>query len=109
MKKFGSSRGGNALEAGAEQAEALAETLRKMTDATGQSMGLEAFVLHTRNASLVTVGQFDGPNDPELLRVRRHLSSIKLRVTEDKMGLKPATNAQSVFGENLMPFPIPKP
>lgn len=109
MKRFGSSGGADALEAGAEQAESLAEALRKMTDKTGQPMGLEAFVLHTRNASLVTVGQFDGPNDPELLRVRRYLSSIKLNVTEDKMGLKPATNAQSVFGENLIPFPIPKP
>ena len=109
MKRFGASRGADALEAGAEQAESLAEALRKMTDSTGQSLGLEAFVLHTRNASLVTVGQFDGPNDPELLRVRRQLSSMKLNVTEDKMGLKPAANAQSVFGENLIPFPIPKP
>ena len=107
MKKFGSSRGADALEAGAEQAESLAEALRKMTDANGRSMGLEAFVLHTRSASLVSVGQFDGPNDPELLRVRRLLSSIKLNVTEDKMGLKPVTNAESVFG-NLIPFPIPK-
>jgi hypothetical protein len=108
MRKFGSSRGSDALEAGAEQAESLAEALRKMTDAHGRPMGLEAFVLHTRSASLVSVGQFDGPNDPELLRVRRLLSSIKLNVTEDKMGLKPVTNAESVFG-NLIPFPIPKP
>jgi hypothetical protein len=108
MRKFGSSRGADALEAGAEQAESLAEALRKMTDASGRSLGLEAFVLHTRHASLVSVGQFDGPNDPELLRVHRQLSSIKLSVTEDKMGSKPVTNAESVFG-NLIPFPIPKP
>ena len=56
-------------------------------------------MLHTRNASLVSVGQFDGPNDPELLRIRRQLlGSIKMNVTEDKTGLKPVTNRRDVFG-----------
>ena len=65
-------------------------------------------MLHTRNASLVSVGQFDSPSDPELLRVRRLLGSIKMNVTEDKTGFKPVTNAEKVFGDNLIPFPIPK-
>jgi hypothetical protein len=113
MRKLGGGRGGDALAAGAEQAESLAKALREMRGpgAPGQpgpSLGLEAFVLHTRNASLVTVGQFDGPNDPELLRTKAMLEKITPRVTEDPTGLKPVTNAQSIFG-NLIPMPIPRP
>jgi hypothetical protein len=107
MRKFGSSKGADALVAGAEQAESLAKTLREMKTNTGQSLGLEAFVLHTRTSSLVTVGQFDSPNDPELLRIRKLLGSMKVNVTEDSTGLKPVTNVPTVFG-NLIPMPIPR-
>jgi hypothetical protein len=122
MRKFGSSKGRDALAAGAEQAESLAKALREMRGPgspgqPGQPLGLEAFVLHTRTASLVTVGQFDAPNDPELLRVKQLLSKITTRVTEDATGLKPVTNAPSLFGnpghETFttagLPVPIPKP
>jgi hypothetical protein len=108
MKKFGSGKGADALTAGAEQAESMAKVLREMKGANGQPLGLEAFVLHTRTASLVTVGQFDGPNDPELLRIRQMLSKMTARVTEDRTGLKPVMNAPSLFG-NLIPMPIPRP
>jgi hypothetical protein len=107
MRKFGSSKGADALVAGAEQAESMAKTLREMKTSTGQSLGLEAFVLHTRTSSLVTVGQFDSPNDPELLRIRKLLGSMKVNVTEDPTGLKPVTNVPSLFG-NLIPMPIPR-
>jgi hypothetical protein len=70
-------------------------------------LNLEGFVLHTRNASLVTVGQFDGPNDPALLQTKQLLSSMRLNITEDKNGTRPVTNAPSLFG-NLIPIPIPR-
>jgi len=108
MKKFGSGKGADALAAGAEQAESMAKLLREMKGANGQPLALEAFVLHTRTASLVTVGQFDGPNDPEMLRVRQMLGKMTARVTEDRTGLKPVANAPSLFG-NLIPMPIPRP
>lgn len=108
MRKFGSSKGSDVLIAGAEQAEALAEALRAMKTATGESAGLEAFVLHTRTASLVTVGQFDGPNDPELIQKRQFLAGMKLNASEDRMGLKPVANSPCLFG-NLLPIPIPRP
>ena len=44
---------------------------------TGAPLNLEAFVLHTRSASLVTVGQFDGPDDPALHATKRILASVK--------------------------------
>lgn len=116
MRKPWLSKWSGALEASGEQAESLAKALREMKGPRGpdgqpgHSLGLEAFVLHTRHASLVTVGQFDGPNDPELLQKKRLLESMmaKTRVTEDKMGTKPVLNAPSLF-ETVMPIPIPRP
>ena len=64
-----------------------------MKDSEGRPLNLEAFVLHTRNASLVTIGQFDSPTDPALLQLRQLLSSMNLNVTEDKGGFKPLANA----------------
>jgi hypothetical protein len=101
-----SSSAGDVLRAAAEQAESLAKTLRELKYPDGRPLGLEAFVLHTRTASIVTVGQFDSPNDPELQRVQRILSSLK--VTEDTQGLRPAAQAPSLF-DNMIPIPIPKP
>ena len=36
----------------------------------------KAFVLHHRTGSIVTVGEFDAPDDPELLRVQKLLIGI---------------------------------
>ena len=65
-------------------------------------------MLHTRNASLVTVGQFDAPDDPGLLAAKRLLSGIKANVSEDQTGLRPVLNAPALF-DNMLPMPIPKP
>jgi hypothetical protein len=108
VRKIGFSKEKDVLAAGAEQAESMAKALRAMKGPGGNPLGLEAFVLHTRHASLVTVGQFDGPNDPALIQTRQLLASMKLNVTEDKMGVKPAMNAPSLF-ETLMPIRIPRP
>jgi hypothetical protein len=107
MRKLGGGKGADALMAGAEQAESLAKVLKEMRK-NGQPLGIEVFVLHTRDASLVTVGQFDGPYDPELIRTRDMLASIKLNVTEDATGQKPVFNAPSLF-DKFVPMPIPKP
>jgi hypothetical protein len=107
MKKFSLNKGADVLAAGAEQAEELAKAIRAMKGPGGQSLNLEAFVLHTRSTSLVTVGQFDGPEDPALLATKRLLGGIKPRITEDANGLRPASNAPTLF-ENLTPMPIPK-
>lgn len=106
VKKPGTSRGGDVLAAGAADAEKMAEALRALALPGGQK--LEAFVLHTRSASLVTVGQFDGPNDPELLALQRTLAALQVKVTEDKMGTRPVANAPALF-ERTMPMPIPRP
>ncbi len=108
MKKFGSSKGADALKAGAEQAESMAKMLRELKDKVGNSLGLEAFVLHTRFSSIVTIGQFDGPNDPALIQLQNLLNKMKLNVTEDKMGGRAVTNTPTLFG-TMMPIPVPRP
>ena len=100
---------GEALTAAAGQAENLAKALREMRDPTGKTPPLEAFVLHTRYSSLVTVGQFDGPNDPALLETRRQLQSMRFGL-EDKNRQRIGENAMpTVFQERIIPVPIPKP
>ena len=113
MKKpQGKGFGGDVLTAGAGQAETLAKAIREMQGPPHEGhrpLNLEAFVFHTRYASLVTVGQFDGPDDPALLDTLRLLKSLRFDV-KDKNGVSvPHGSMASVFGENILPIPIPKP
>ncbi|MBP3960648.1 hypothetical protein J8F10_35945 [Gemmata sp. G18] len=113
MRKMGFSKGTDVLAAGAEQAESMAKALRSMKGPAGvdgrggQPLNLEAFVLHTRSASLVTVGQFDGPDDPALVAVKRVLVAMTVKVTEDQHGSRPAMNAPALF-DDIIAMPIPK-
>ncbi|MBM3978836.1 MAG: hypothetical protein FJ304_00860 [Planctomycetes bacterium] len=107
MRKFGlGSKGADVLAAGAEQAETMAKALRAMRGPNGEALNLESFVLHTRNSSVVTVGQFDGPDDPSLQAMKRMLSKMSGRVTEDQSGLRPVMNAPTLF-DNVVPIPVP--
>jgi hypothetical protein len=58
---------GELLNAAAMNAHNLAEALRKV--------GLEAYVLHTRYNSIVTVGGYDSPDDPRLKQMQHQLAS----------------------------------
>jgi hypothetical protein len=66
---------GKRLDAAAMQAQQVCGLLRKFN--------YKAYVLHTRNSSVVTVGEFSSPNDPELLRVQQELTKFSFK---DKMG-----------------------
>lgn len=107
MRKASTGKGAEALLAGELQAEEMAKALRAMRAPGGQSLNLEAFVLHTRTASLVTIGQFDSSDDPALLATKRLLSGLSASVTEDQAGLRKAANAPTLF-ENMIAMPIPK-
>jgi hypothetical protein len=72
-KLFGSSQQ-NSLSAGAMQAREVANVLRKM--------GYDAYVLHTRYQSIVSVGGFDAPNDPKLMETQRTLANLRLEPFE---------------------------
>jgi hypothetical protein len=112
MERMGFTKGADVLRAGAEQAEVLAKALREMKGPDRQPLHLEAFVLHTRSASLVTVGQFDAPNDPALLETRRVLESLTFNLSRDDRGAQLTGTGQKLFGDSqhpLLPIPIPKP
>ena len=106
VRKAGHSSGADALNAGAEQAEALAKALR---DQRMKPCPFEAFVLHTRIGSIVTVGQFDGPNDPALLETRRILTGLTFNTSKDERGTAITGTGQKLFGDNILPIPVPKP
>jgi hypothetical protein len=76
-KLFGQDEAARWLEVTATNARTLAEALRheKM-----QPRPFEAFVLHNRTESLVTVGQFDGPEDPRLIETWKVLSEMTFKV-----------------------------
>ncbi|MCE9566629.1 MAG: hypothetical protein K8U57_31790 [Planctomycetes bacterium] len=106
MRSGGSGKGADILRASVEQAEQLAKALRDMRGNGIPPGGFEAFVLHTRTASIVTVGQFDSPNDPALTQTKQMLTRMTLKASEDKDGFRPVGNAPELFG-NMMPVPIP--
>jgi hypothetical protein len=60
------------LNASGAQAHATAEFLRKM------SPSFDAYVMHQRSYSLVTVGQYDSLNDPNLLANQKTLAGLQL-------------------------------
>jgi hypothetical protein len=109
MRKMGFKSGSDALAAGAEQAEVLAKTLRLLKGPGGQPLNLEAFVLHTRNASIVTVGQFDGPDDPALLEMQRLLRGMTFMSSKDGPAGAMNPKAEPFIGPNFVPTPVPKP
>lgn len=59
-----------ALNGAAAQAHETAGVLRKL--------GFEAYVLHTRHYSIVTIGGFSGPADPGMVNAANRLAELKL-------------------------------
>jgi hypothetical protein len=90
---------GSQLNAAAVNARNLAEVLRKM--------GFEAYVLHTRHSSYVSVGAFDSQNDPRMLSVRDALDrGVKVDVGDVKQA--GAVDRQKVMAQlQLLNPPLP--
>jgi hypothetical protein len=63
---------GDLLAASALQAHELARILR-------EHMHLEAYVLHTRNRSVVSVGGFDSADDPKLIQMQQQLAKLQFQ------------------------------
>jgi hypothetical protein len=75
-----------------KQAHEVARVLR-------ESLGFEAYVLHTPTSSIVAVGAFADPNDDKLHETQRRLKNLQLT--------GPACCIQLV--SNPMPMPVPRP
>jgi hypothetical protein len=91
LSKIGMNKGGELLNASAQQAHSMAELLKKM--------GYESYVLHTRTNSLVTIGGFDSEQDPRLIATQRSLAQTKLT------GLSEMDRLYA----NPVPMAIPRP
>ncbi len=98
----------NALRAIGAEAELLAKALRH---ADFKPRSYEAFVLHHRTGSLVTVGQFDTPDDPVLLQMADELKGITFTpMDKDQKPLVGADGRPQVLRllDGAGVFPVPK-
>jgi hypothetical protein len=88
------------LDLTAAQASQLCEALRHKDM---KPAPLEAFILHHRTGSLVTVGQFDAPDDPELLKLQATLKGMTFKMMNEKTRM---TTTERMF-DSVSPFPVP--
>ncbi len=93
-KLFGSHQVGESLSLAGAQAHALAEFLTKL--------GFKAYVLHTRNSSVVTVGAFRGIDDPEMARTQDRLARFSFKKAD-------GSSAGIDLWQRPMPMEVPHP
>ena len=84
------------INANAAQAHQLAGVLNKYAD----KFNAKAYVLHTRNSSLVTLGEFDKQDAPELRRLQRQVQNMRFSVRAVKPG-------QMAMPLQLFQYPLP--
>jgi hypothetical protein len=75
LNMIGLGKADEVLDAGGKQAEEVARVLH-------ETMKLDTYVLHTRHSSIVTVGSFDGQDDPQLQQMQRQLANLQLKTGE---------------------------
>jgi hypothetical protein len=100
LAKVGLGRKSNdTLSASALQAHELAKLLR-------EHLKLEAYVLHDRRCSYVTVGGYDGLDDPEMQQMQQRLASLSF-----KPGPNAAPGAVDVLQlvSPAIPMRVPRP
>jgi hypothetical protein len=68
-------------------------------------LGFAAYVLHTRHNSVVTVGAFDGMDDPKLKMVQQQLARLSFR--DKATGL--SVQEQLKMFAQPMPMEVPRP
>jgi hypothetical protein len=87
---------GKRLDQSAAMAQELCDMLRN-----DRRFGLKSYVLHTRYSSVVTVGEFDGPKDPGMQRVREQLKHFTFK--NGKTG-----ETTSLLFANPVPMEVPR-
>ena len=75
MLGMNSSHADESLNVAANNAHVLAAMLEKRG-------GFKAYVLHTRTSSVVSIGSFNGPEDPELGRVKEKLARWQQEIAQ---------------------------
>ena len=90
---------GELLERAAQQANALAEVLRRQPTKVGGPF--DAYVLHTRYESFVCVGEYESKEDPRLLALQKSMAAMQLK--DDK------GQVIETLMEKPLPAMIPRP
>jgi hypothetical protein len=94
MDKIGlGEHAGRRLDMAARMAQQVCDMFKKL--------GFKSYVLHTRYNSIVTVGEFDSPNDPALLRTQEQMA---------KMSFKNGNTGESAFKlfAKALPMEVPR-
>ncbi len=90
------------LDATAHQAHELAKFLRQCPRPRTKGT-YQAYVLHTRHGSIVTVGGFDSDKDKEMQAIQQELASLRMNWA----GGQPLGTAHDLFAQP-MPMRVPK-
>lgn len=93
----GGNQGEAVINAQAMQAQELARVLRKFN--------FQAYVLHTRTSSIVTVGGFDSVDDPKIQATRQQLATL----TQTIVANQPSRQDPLGLMVNPLPMEVPKP
>lgn len=94
-KLWSSGSGGEMLNASALQAQEHARVLRRLH--------FQAYVLHTRTSSIVTVGAFDSMDDPQMQSTRQQLATLQQRL----MAANPKGDPLQMM-PNPLPMEVPR-
>jgi hypothetical protein len=100
---LGGHKMGEGITAAGLQAHHLAEFLNN------PRIGFKAYVLHTRQSSVVTIGEFDGPKDPEMERTIQRLARLSFQADQrDPNAARFAKSNLDLFARPL-PMEVPRP
>jgi hypothetical protein len=106
QKLLSPSDAGRLLDANGREAHALAELLRNLDKKYMDYPLHEAYVLHDEYSSTVTIGGFDGPDDPRLVQMQRFIMD---RLNDPRSVLSQfQAKARIQFFPQPLPMPVPK-
>jgi hypothetical protein len=106
QKLFSPSDAGRLLNANGQEAHALADVLRKLPKGALDYPLHEAYVLHEEYSSIVSIGSFESPDDPQLVQMQRFI----MNRLNDPRGVLSQFRSQSrlQFYPQPLPMPVPK-
>jgi hypothetical protein len=98
---LGSWRMGEGIGAAGLQAHHLAEFMNRL--------GFQAYVLHTRTSSIVTIGGFDSLQDPELEHTQDRLSRLSFRADPNSPNAAQFARTNLELFSRAIPMEVPRP
>jgi hypothetical protein len=92
---------GEAMSAAGFQAHQLAELMQKL--------GFKPYVLHTRGNSIVTIGEFESLEDPELTLMQDRLSRLSFKPDPSHPNAARFAQANLELFPRAIPMEVPRP